>query len=66
MTTKAENKPEIVGVPLEEGDVDALKALCEKTGLSRADVARRAIRFAVPIFDRGEANLLDYAAPIPR
>lgn len=58
-------KPKTNPIPTRLDDAaDAdLTALAEKTGIPKAELIRRCLRFALPQFISGEADLLNYGRP---
>jgi hypothetical protein len=52
-----------IPVRLDEGSDAVLSGLSERTGIPKAELVRRSLRFALPKFVTGEADLLSYGAP---
>lgn len=58
-TMKSTPVPVRLGPSEEEG----VAALASKTGISKAEIIRRCLRFALPEFIDGGADLLNYGRP---
>ena len=58
-TTKSNPKP----VRLDREEDDLLLSISQKTGVPQVELIRRALRFALPKFENGDANILDYGRP---
>ncbi len=61
-TPKKTTKGHAIPVRFDASDLAILTALTTRTGLSTADVIRRAVRFAGPKFRTGEVNIADLCA----
>lgn len=59
-TNKTTPIPVRLGLTEEEG----VTTLAAKTGISKAEIIRRCLRFALPEFIEGGADLLNYGRPV--
>jgi hypothetical protein len=50
-------------VKLDSGSLEISKRIKKKTHLSRSDILRRAIQFALPKFESGEVDILTVTPP---